>query len=163
MDDFLNAVHEARQEYLDDYRPQLERLAKERDAKRESSKKEQLARLMKDMKVGGKGAAKTAKSATPSTEDLSQPIDETYEGDGQIIEPVSEHQPPQPRAHVPAQNLQERSGHQFGARGRAQDGMVVKHAPMLRSQIGFMLVQRVVRHKPLVRSGTCTACPVSPR
>ncbi|GAC76438.1 60S ribosomal protein L9 [Moesziomyces antarcticus T-34] len=94
MDDFLNAVHEARQEYLDDYRPQLERLAKERDAKRESSKKEQLARLMKDMKVGGKGAAKTAKSATRSTEDLSQPIDETYEGDGQIIEPDSDEEKP---------------------------------------------------------------------
>ncbi len=151
MDDFLNAVHEARQEYLDDYRPQLERLAKERDAKRESSKKEQLARLMKDMKVGGKGAAKTAKSATRSTEDLSQPIDETYEGDGQIIEPVSTHQPPQPRAHVPAQNIHEHSVIKSGRQG-SRRSMVVKHAPMLRSQIGFMLAQRLIRQKPLVRS-----------
>lgn len=92
MDDFLAAVQEARQEYLDDYRPELERLAKERDAKRETSKKEQLARLMKDMKVGSKRSAhdsKTANSASRSTEELSRPIDEEYEGDGQIIEPVS--------------------------------------------------------------------------
>lgn len=92
MEDFLAAVQEARQEYLDDYRPELERLAKERDAKRESSKKEQLARLMKDMKVGSKSSASTSKAAnraTRSREDLSQPIDEEYEGDGQIIEPVS--------------------------------------------------------------------------
>lgn len=92
MEDFLAAVQEARQEYLEDYRPQLERLAKERDAKRETSKKEQLARLMKDMKVGPKSSAQgssSAKRAARSTEDLSKPIDEEYEGDGQIIEPVS--------------------------------------------------------------------------
>lgn len=92
MEDFLAAVSEARQEYLEDYRPELERLAKERDAKRETSKKEQLARLMKDMKVGPKAAGsdnETARKAARSTEDLSRPIDEEYEGDGQIIEPVS--------------------------------------------------------------------------
>lgn len=92
MEDFLAAVQEARQEYLDDYRPELERLARERDAKRESSKKEQLARLMQDMKVGSKSAGsanKVPSKAARSTEDLSKPIDEEYEGDGQIIEPVS--------------------------------------------------------------------------
>lgn len=88
MDDFIAAVQEARQEYLDDYRPELERLAKARDAKRETSKKEQLARLMKDMKVGAKSSP-AAKRATRSTEDLSKHLDEEYEGDGQIIEPVS--------------------------------------------------------------------------
>lgn len=92
MEDFLEAVKEARQEYLDDYRPELERLAKERDAKRETSKKEQLAKLMKDMKVGSKSSSqntKTTRNAARSTEDLSKHIDEEYEGDGQIIEPVS--------------------------------------------------------------------------
>lgn len=92
MDDFLAAVQEARQEYLDDYRPELERLAKQRDAKRETSKKEQLARLMKDMNVGKKSSSaqvKPGKAATRSTEDLSKHMDEEYEGDGQIIEPVS--------------------------------------------------------------------------
>lgn len=100
MQDFLAAVQEARQEYLDDYRPELERLAKERDAKRETSKKEQLARLMKDMKVGSKSSlsqsSTTTRKSARSTEDLSRPIDEEYEGDGQIIEPVS-HQLPHQR------------------------------------------------------------------
>ncbi|EST07461.2 hypothetical protein PSEUBRA_002537 [Kalmanozyma brasiliensis GHG001] len=98
MDDFLAAVQEARQEYLDDYRPELERLAKQRDAKRETSKKEQLARLMKDMKVGSKKTStqdnKAAKRANRSTEDVSRPMDEEYEGDGQIIEPDSDEEKP---------------------------------------------------------------------
>lgn len=98
MDDFLAAVQEARQEYLDDYRPELERLAKERDAKRETSKKEQLARLMKDMKVGSKSSSSqssnTTRKAARSTEDLSRPTDEEYEGDGQIIEPDSDEEKP---------------------------------------------------------------------
>ncbi|SNX83419.1 related to XPA binding protein [Melanopsichium pennsylvanicum] len=98
MDDFLTAVQEARQEYLDDYRPELERLAKQRDAKRESSKKEQLARLMKDMKVGSKSSSthdtKSAKRESRSIEDLSKTIDEEYEGDGQIIEPDSDEEKP---------------------------------------------------------------------
>ncbi|KAJ9478465.1 GPN-loop GTPase 1 [Pseudozyma hubeiensis] len=97
MDDFLAAVQEARQEYLDDYRPELERLAKQRDAKRETSKKEQLARLMKDMNVGKKSSStqgKPNKAATRSTEDLSKHMDEEYEGDGQIIEPDSDEEKP---------------------------------------------------------------------
>ncbi|KIS70309.1 GTPase NPA3 [Mycosarcoma maydis] len=98
MDDFLAAVQEARQEYLNDYRPELERLAKQRDAKRETSKKEQLARLIKDMNMGGKSTSvqdsNVAKVVTKSSEDLSRHIDEEYEGDGQIIEPDSDEEKP---------------------------------------------------------------------
>ncbi|PWZ00811.1 hypothetical protein BCV70DRAFT_200078 [Testicularia cyperi] len=104
MDDFLEAVQEARQEYLQDYRPELERLARERDEKRQNSKKEQLARLMRDMKVAGGGDKKDAdsdarsarKAATRASaeDDVSMPLDEEYEGDGQIIEPDSDEEKP---------------------------------------------------------------------
>lgn len=84
LDDFLQAVHEAREEYLTDYRPDLERLARDRDQKRERSKKEQLARLMRDMKVGDGANSPSSRNKTEA-----QPLDESYDGDGQIIEPVS--------------------------------------------------------------------------
>lgn len=96
MDNFLQAVQEARQEYLTDYRPDLERLARDRDEKRERSKKEQLARLMRDMKVGGSAngndanvTSSTSRNRKDMQAPVSVPLDETYEGDGQIIEPVS--------------------------------------------------------------------------
>ncbi|KAK4686963.1 GPN-loop GTPase, partial [Tremellales sp. Uapishka_1] len=53
MKNFFGAVEEARKEYEADYRPELERLAKERKDKTEADKKSQLERLMKDMDVSG--------------------------------------------------------------------------------------------------------------
>lgn len=96
LDDFVQAVQEARDEYLTDYRPDLERLARDRDQRRERSKKEQLARLMRDMKVDGAVDKEGPNSTSGNSRDRSGaqpagslPLDEGYEGDGQIIEPVS--------------------------------------------------------------------------
>ena len=55
---FFSAVQEARQEYLDDYRPELERVKRERDEKRERKKGEEVARLMRDMAMGEQAGAK---------------------------------------------------------------------------------------------------------
>ncbi|ORX92473.1 hypothetical protein K493DRAFT_316568 [Basidiobolus meristosporus CBS 931.73] len=51
MDDFFKAVDEAKVEYEKDYKPEIERLIKEKQAKEEARKQEQLSKLMKDMKV----------------------------------------------------------------------------------------------------------------
>ncbi|KAN0061630.1 hypothetical protein ACQY0O_006478 [Thecaphora frezii] len=94
MSDFLSAVQEARQEYLDDYRPDLERLAAQRKAKREAEKRKQLERLMRDMNVGGQsGDAAQGKKKEQEQEEV-QPIEEEYDGDGQIIEPDSDEEKP---------------------------------------------------------------------
>ncbi|KAF9434560.1 hypothetical protein BGZ76_007805 [Entomortierella beljakovae] len=55
MDDFLNAVDEAVVEYNDVYKPELDRVLEERQKKKEAEKEEQMARLMKDMAMEGKG------------------------------------------------------------------------------------------------------------
>lgn len=81
---FFDAVQAAREEYLADYRPELERLAKERDEKREKKKQAEVEKLMRDMGVGGAASKSKAKQ-----EDEEGPIIDRYEGDGQIIEPVS--------------------------------------------------------------------------
>ena len=79
---FFSAVQEARQEYLDDYRPELERVKRERDEKRERKKGEEVARLMRDMAMGEQAGAKEDGAE-------EEKIIDRYEGDGEIIEPVS--------------------------------------------------------------------------
>lgn len=101
FDDFLTSVQEARAEYLEDYRPELLRLQKSREEKREQNKKEQLERLIRDMSVGGKGEGKSQRK-TQSTfgagkgkgksideDEVDEDIGPEYEGDGEIIDPVS--------------------------------------------------------------------------
>ncbi|KAL1411886.1 hypothetical protein Q8F55_002869 [Vanrija albida] len=51
MKEFFAAVEEGRKEYETDYRPELERLKQEKDAKAEAAKQAHLERMMKDMGV----------------------------------------------------------------------------------------------------------------
>ena len=88
IDDFLNAVDEAREEYercapnscpanpSSEYRPELERIIAERDAKKELSKQEQLSRLVSDMQVSGA----TRQSSKPAAEDEIESDDDWDEG-----------------------------------------------------------------------------------
>lgn len=52
--EFFEAVQEARKEYERDYRPELERLKLEKEAKADAAKQAHLDRMMKDMGVGSK-------------------------------------------------------------------------------------------------------------
>ncbi|CAJ0843220.1 9150_t:CDS:2 [Entrophospora sp. SA101] len=54
MDEFFEAVGEAVKEYEKDYKPELERLIKEKAERKEAEKQAQLSRLMKDMDVADK-------------------------------------------------------------------------------------------------------------
>ncbi|GHJ88833.1 hypothetical protein NliqN6_5235 [Naganishia liquefaciens] len=49
MKEFFEAVEEARKEYMTDYKPELDRIAKQKADKKEEEKQVQLERLMKDM------------------------------------------------------------------------------------------------------------------
>ncbi|CAE6494621.1 unnamed protein product [Rhizoctonia solani] len=59
--DFFKAVDEARDEYEKNYKPELERLKKERDDKLSATKKDSIDRLMKDLSVD----KERAKSSNP--------------------------------------------------------------------------------------------------
>ncbi|KAE8215999.1 hypothetical protein CF327_g781 [Tilletia walkeri] len=54
IDDFLRAVQEARTEFLTDYRPELERIAAQKEARAEKEKKRHLDRMMRDMALDKK-------------------------------------------------------------------------------------------------------------
>lgn len=51
MDELFEAVQEARQEYYESYKPELERVIKERQQKAEKEQQENLANLLKDLKM----------------------------------------------------------------------------------------------------------------
>jgi len=59
MKEFFAAVEDARKEYESDYKPELERVAKERADKKEADKQEQLARLMRDMQTPGASSSRS--------------------------------------------------------------------------------------------------------
>lgn len=97
MPSFLSAVAEARQEYLTEYRPELERIRNMRKAKEESRKKQEVQRLMRDLRVGrsgagaGDGADKDEQDDDRDTSELAASLapggSEDYDGNGQVIDP----------------------------------------------------------------------------
>ncbi len=63
MDDFFNAVDEAVEEYHADYKPEIERVIREKKEKLEKTRLENLEKLMTDMKMSkGKEVDMNAKS-----------------------------------------------------------------------------------------------------
>ncbi|PWN44776.1 hypothetical protein IE81DRAFT_286794 [Ceraceosorus guamensis] len=90
LPNFFKAVDEARAEYLADYRPELERLAKAKAEARDKKKKQELERLMKDMKMGGAAPSRGGVGSTAGDQEEDEgSYGDRYEGDGQIIDPVS--------------------------------------------------------------------------
>ncbi|CAO1621431.1 unnamed protein product [Parajaminaea phylloscopi] len=97
MDSFLDAVAEARREYVDEYRPELERIRNLKKGKEEDRKREEVRKMMRDLRVKGSASASAASKGTQGTaggEDDEDPrlrsLDAAtrgYDGDGQILDP----------------------------------------------------------------------------
>ncbi|KAG0320656.1 hypothetical protein BGZ99_004375 [Dissophora globulifera] len=87
MDDFLKAVDEAVIEYDTEYKPELERVLEERKKKKEEEKEEQMARLMKDMAMEGRGKevrlgkSSISKGKAPLRGNIDEDEDEEEEDD----------------------------------------------------------------------------------
>lgn len=79
LDDFLAMVQEARQEYLDDYRPALESQLAEKRQQLAQHKESQLERLTRDMKK------------TSADDD----VEPQYDGDGELVDPDSDEERPE--------------------------------------------------------------------
>lgn len=103
MPSFLSAVQEARQEYVDEYRPELEALRASRKQKQEERKKREVEKMMRDLRVkpSGKAPPKAATGARGGSGEVDDDDEEDpritrmadrmrvpgYEGDGLIMEP----------------------------------------------------------------------------
>ncbi|KAF7951036.1 uncharacterized protein EAE97_002588 [Botrytis byssoidea] len=71
IDEFFEAVSEKAKEFERDYKPELERRRRQRDAEKEENRGKELDKLMKDMAVSGEPSSSKAKgppNAKPSTD-----------------------------------------------------------------------------------------------
>ncbi|KAG0002213.1 hypothetical protein BGZ65_002829 [Modicella reniformis] len=82
MDDFLKAVDQAVIEYDQEYKPELERVLREREKKKELDKKEQMTRLMKDMAMEEKGQEVRFGKGPRKSKDDKDEEEEEDEDDG---------------------------------------------------------------------------------
>lgn len=66
VDEFFEAVAEKAEEFERDYKPELERRRKQRDAEKAEKREKELGKLMKDMAVSGEGGSRSAKAKQPA-------------------------------------------------------------------------------------------------
>ncbi|GAA6022897.1 hypothetical protein JCM10207_006855 [Rhodosporidiobolus poonsookiae] len=86
MDELFDAVQEARQEYENDYKPELEKLQAQRTKKAEEEKAASISRLMRDMKVSGDGTAQVPKSALDKYLDPGVEEEDEESDEGEVID-----------------------------------------------------------------------------
>ncbi|CED83924.1 xpa-binding protein 1 [Phaffia rhodozyma] len=73
MEEFFTAVEEARKEYESDYRPELEKLAKQKEDKKKAFAQSQLDRLMADMAVSPSTSASNPNLSNPLSSNSARP------------------------------------------------------------------------------------------
>ncbi|GAA5883668.1 hypothetical protein JCM1840_007031 [Sporobolomyces johnsonii] len=97
MDELFDAVQEARKEYETEYKPELEKVIAERERKKEATKADSMARLMKDMKLStpasasasGAGAGAGGEPVNPALEKYLDPNPDEEDEDsdeGEVID-----------------------------------------------------------------------------
>jgi GPN-loop GTPase len=69
IDDFFEAVEEKRKEFEKDYRPELERRRKEREAENAAKRENELTKVMKDMKMDSRSGTKATKDDSSEDEE----------------------------------------------------------------------------------------------
>lgn len=152
FDEYLECLERKRAEYWTDYRPELEAMKAQRDANKESAKKEQLQKLMSDMTTEPSGSTKRASSASSKgklklTEDDSEdePAETVsdaeaadYSDDGEIVDPDEEENFESVEAHPsdPTSNRHERL--------QGSSGMDVEQLAELMGGIGSLKQARQV-------------------
>ncbi|KAF1984723.1 putative ATP binding protein [Aulographum hederae CBS 113979] len=68
IDEFFEAVQEKKAEFERDYKPELERRRKEREAQKETGRQKELGKLMKDLNMENKNKAKGPQGKAPKEE-----------------------------------------------------------------------------------------------
>ncbi|BGP12955.1 hypothetical protein JCM10213_006594 [Rhodosporidiobolus nylandii] len=87
MEELFDAVQEARQEYENDYKPELARITAEREKKKQAEKADSISRLMQDMKVSGDGkSAQIPKSALDRYLEPKEGEEDEDSDDGEVID-----------------------------------------------------------------------------
>ncbi|KIW44122.1 uncharacterized protein PV06_05156 [Exophiala oligosperma] len=81
IDDFFEAVEEKKQEFERDYRPELEKRRKEREAESAAKREHDLTKVMRDMNVNPRPKASESRAAKEGTSDEEVEEEEAVDGD----------------------------------------------------------------------------------
>lgn len=86
MREFFDAVEEAKQEYLNEYKPELDKVIADRERKKTQSRQESMSKLMRDLSVSKKEGGDTDldKYLDPK-QDVEQKEQESSD-DGEVID-----------------------------------------------------------------------------
>jgi len=77
IDDFFVAVEAKRVEFENDYRPELNRRREERERQKEDRREKEVARMMKDMAVGGQNKTNPTKDEPETVSDAEEDDEES--------------------------------------------------------------------------------------
>ncbi|KAI8987404.1 hypothetical protein BDF20DRAFT_904532 [Mycotypha africana] len=80
IDEFFEAVKEATEEYETDYKPEIERMIREKMAKEEKNREKQLNKLMKDMKMSENKEGDDDKWEEAEEDELAAEDNDDYDG-----------------------------------------------------------------------------------
>ncbi|OBZ89897.1 GPN-loop GTPase 1 [Choanephora cucurbitarum] len=97
MDEFFEAVKKAADEYETDYKPEIERMIREKMAKEEKNREKQLNKLMKDMKVS-KGSEVSLDQRQEDGEEDRWPEEDEEEDDDELEDDYDSDENPLPSA-----------------------------------------------------------------
>ena len=86
IDEFFEAVEEKKQEFVDDYLPELQRRREERDEEKKKSRDKELDKMMQGMSVGGGAAAGEKKPGVDDDDDIEVASDDFDSEDDAIAE-----------------------------------------------------------------------------
>jgi GTPase SAR1 family protein len=90
VEEFFDAVKEKRDEFNNDYKPELERRRKQRDDDKEGKREKQLGRLLADLNMDNKGkSTKKPKEEAETVSDMED-AEESDEDDGALVDPDEE-------------------------------------------------------------------------
>ncbi|GAA5827114.1 hypothetical protein JCM5353_006195 [Sporobolomyces roseus] len=130
MDELFEAVQEAREEYLNDYKPQLDAVVAEREKKKSMEKDESMNRMMKDMSMDKKkseGKEGKVDSALEKYLDPNQGEESDDSDQGEIIDAsarTGHYDLPSTKPKRGTQPGQIPGGQQQGSTVRGDDGTV---------------------------------------
>lgn len=83
IDSFFRAVEEKRQEFVDDYLPELQRRREERDAEKKKARDKELDKMMQGMSVGDLPVAKDVEDDSDEVDVASDDDDSSADGGGE--------------------------------------------------------------------------------
>ncbi|KAH7095687.1 ATPase NPA3 [Paraphoma chrysanthemicola] len=121
VDEFFQGVEAKKQEFINDYQPELERRRAEREKEKETTRQRELDKLMKDMKVGGAGAKPRLRPKKEEPETVSDVEDTNSDDDDDEMRDPNDDYVEEDHSDDPDSTLKQRYQEALKNSGAGQD------------------------------------------